>query len=98
MSMTHVYGHNKLYNDAADDLAKAGAARSMVHRASRPRGPAEGELRARRQKHMRTQGVKRQAAVQASQSDSASDRPIVIRHKRRQMRSAPMDNPDPELD
>ena len=60
VSMTHVYGHSKLvYNDAADGLGKAGAARSMVHRASRPRGPAKGEPRARRQKHMRTRGVKR---------------------------------------
>ena len=55
MSMTHVYGHNKLvYNDAADDLAKVGAARCTVHRISWLRGPAEGEARATRQKHVRS--------------------------------------------
>ena len=27
-----------------------------------------------------------------------SDRPIVIRHRRREMRNAPMDIPDPRLD
>ena len=71
VSMTHVYGHNKLvYNDAADDLAKARAARSTVHRISRPRGPAEGEPRATRQKHVRARGVKRQAAMQALESDT----------------------------
>ena len=33
MSVTHVYGHNRLvYNEEADTLAKAGAARSKVHR------------------------------------------------------------------
>ena len=45
---------------------------------------------------MRTRGAKRQAVVQASESDSRSDRPIVIRHRRRQMRNAAMDILDPE--
>ena len=99
VSMTHVYGHNKLvYHDAADDLAKARAARSTVHGASRPRGQAGGDPRARRRKHVRTRGVKRQAAMQASNSDSGSDRPIVICHRRRQMRNAPMDILDHEAD
>ena len=99
VSMTHVYGHNKLvYNNAADGLAKVGAARSTVHRASWPRGPAEGEPRARRQKHVRTRGVKRQAALQTSESDSGSEKPIVIRHRRREMCNVPMDIPDPEPD
>ena len=97
VSMTHVYGHNKLvYNDAADDLAKGGAARSTVHRILWPKGPPEGEPRATRQKHMRAQGVKRQAAVQASESDTCSDRSIAICHRRRQMRNAMMDIPDLE--
>ena len=98
MSMTHVHGHNKLvYNDVASDLAKAGAARSTVHMVSQPRGPAGGELRATRQKLVRAGGVKRQATVhQTSESDTSSDRPIAIRHRRRQMRNAPMDIPDPE--
>ena len=60
MCMTHVYGHNKLvYSDTADYLAKAGAARCTVHRISRPRGPAEGEPWATREKHVRARGVKR---------------------------------------
>ena len=64
MSMTHVYGHNKvIYHDAADAPAKAGAARSTVHRVSRPRGSAGGEPRATRQKLVRVRGVKRQATV-----------------------------------
>ena len=99
VSMTHVYGHNKLvYNDTADDLAKAGAARSMVHRVSRPRGFAGGEPRATRQKLVGARGVKRQAALQVSESDTGSDMPTAIRHRRRRMRNAPMDIPDPEPD
>ena len=47
VSMTHVYGHNKfIYNEAVDALAKAGAARSTVHRVARPRGAAGGEPQA----------------------------------------------------
>ena len=43
VSMAHVYGHNKLvYNNDADDLAKARAARSKVHGVSWPGGPAPG--------------------------------------------------------
>ena len=99
VSMTHVYGHNKLvHNDAADELARAGAAKSTVHKTSRPRGPTDDGPRVRRQKHTRTRGVKRQAAMQVSDSDSGSDRPIVICHRRREMRNAPLDIPDPEPD
>ena len=36
--------------------------------------------------------------MQVLDSDSCSDRPIVIRHRRREMRDAPMDIPDPEPD
>ena len=58
VSMTHVYGHNKLiYNEATDALAKAGAARSTMHRVARPRGPAGGEPQATRQKLMRARRV-----------------------------------------
>ena len=97
--VTHVYGHNKLvYNEAADALARAGAAKSTVHRTVRPRGPTGEGPRARRQKRTRTRGVKRQAAVQVSNSDSGSDRPTVIRHRQRDMRNAPMDISDPEPD
>ena len=99
MSVTHVYGHSKLvYNEAANALSRAGAAKSMVHRTVRPRGPTDDGSRARRQKHTRTRVVKRQATVQVSDSDSCSDRPIVIRHRQREMRNAPMDIPDPEPD
>ena len=49
-------------------------------------------------KDTRTRGVKRQAAVRVSDSDSGSDRPTVIRHRRRGMRNAPMNIPDPEPD
>ena len=32
MTVTHVYGHNRfVYNEATDELAKAGAAQSKVH-------------------------------------------------------------------
>ena len=75
VSMTHVYGHKTLvYNDAVDDLAKAGAARSMVHKVLWPRGPAGGEPRSTRQKLVRAQGVKRQAAMQTSDRETGSDR------------------------
>ena len=71
VSMTHVYGHNKLvYNNAADARAK-----STVHKTSRPRGPTDDGPRVRRQKHTRTQEVKRHTAVQVSDSDSGNDRP-----------------------
>ena len=99
MSMTHVYGYNKLiYNEAADALAKAGAARSTVHRVARPRGPAGGEPQATKQKLVRARGVKRQAAVQTSDSETGSDTPVVIHHRRQHMRKTLMDIPDPERD
>ena len=99
VSITHVYGHNTLvYNDATDALARAGAAKSTVHKTGRPTGPTEDGPSVRRQKHTRTRGVKRQVAVQVSDSDLGSDRPIVIRQKRPEMRNAPMDIPDPEPD
>ena len=64
MSVIHVYGQNKLvYNEAGNALARAGAAKSSVHKTVRPRGPTEDGPRARRQKHTRTRGIKRQAAV-----------------------------------
>ena len=66
MSVTHVCGHNKLvYNEAADALARAGAAKSTVCKAVRPRELTDDGPRARRQKHTRTRGVKRQAVVQS---------------------------------
>ena len=38
VSMAHVYGHNRImYNDAVDALAKAGAAKSKVHKIVRPK-------------------------------------------------------------
>ena len=93
MSVTDVYGHNKLvHNDAVDALARVGAANKTV----RPKGPTDDGPRVRRQTHTRTQGVKRQAAVQVSDSDSGSAKPIIICHRRREMRNAPMDIPDPE--
>ena len=99
VSVTHVYGHNKLkYNDAADALARAWAAKSTVHKTVRPRGPTDDKPRARRQKHTRARGVKWQATECGSQTvtQARSDRPIVIRHRRQGMRNAPMDIPDPE--
>ena len=99
MSMTHVYGHNKpVYNDAVDALARAGAAKSSVHKTPRPMGPSEDGRRARRQNHTRMRGVKRQAAVQLTEEDPGSDRPIVIRRRRREVRNVPMDIPDPGPD
>ena len=84
MSVTHVYGHNKLiYNKVADAPARARAAKSTVHRTVRPRGPTDEGQRARRQKRIRTRGVKRQAVIQVSDSDSGSDKPTEIRHRRR---------------
>ena len=60
VSVTHVYGHNKLiYTEAADALARAGVAKSTVHTTVRPKGPTEEGPRARRQKRTRTRGVKR---------------------------------------
>ena len=89
--------HNKLiFNKAADALTKAGAAQSTVHRVAWPRGPAGGEPRATRQKLVRARGVKRQATVQTSDSETGSDRPVVIRHRRRHTRNAVMDILDPE--
>ena len=95
--MTHVYGHNKLvYNDVADAVARAGAAKLSLHKTPRPRGPSGDGPRVRRQKHTQMRGVKRTAAVRVSDDDSGSDKPIVIRHRRREMCKAPMDVPDPE--
>ena len=60
VSVTHVYGHNKLvYNEAANALARAGAAKSTVHKRVRARGLTDDGPRARRQKHTRTRGIKR---------------------------------------
>ena len=57
MSVTHVYGHNKLvYNDAPDALARAGATKSTLHKTVRPKGPTEDGPRVRRQKHTRLRG------------------------------------------
>ena len=97
--MTHVYGHNKnVYNDAADALARAGAAKSKVHRTVRPKvAPGDG-LRVRRQKQTRSRGVKGQASLQVSEDDKDSDRPIIICHKRRRMRNVPLEIADPEPD
>ena len=84
MSMMHVYGHNKpVYNDPVDALAIVGAAKSRVHNTPRPMGPFDNGPRVRRQKHTRTRGVKRQAAVQVTEEDSGSDRLIVISRRRR---------------
>ena len=70
MSMTHVYGHDKLvYYDAADALARGGAAKSRVHKTLRPKGPLDDGPSVRRQKHTRTRGIKRQAAVQVLNDD-----------------------------
>ena len=81
MSMSHVYGHNKLvYNDATDKLARAGAVKSTVHKTSQPTGLTDDGLRVRRQKHTRTRGVKWQVAVQVSDGDLGSNRPIIIHH------------------
>ena len=99
VSITHLYGHNKLiFNEAADALARAGAAKSTVYRMVRPRGPTDEGLTARRQKCIRTRAVKRQAAIQVSDSDSGSDRPTEICHRRWGMRNVPMNIPGPEPD
>ena len=67
VTMTHVYGHNKIvYNEAADELAKAGAAQSKVHQPVRPRKAPDDGPSGRRPKQTRGQGVKRQASVQGS--------------------------------
>ena len=42
--------------------------------------------------------VKRQASVQVSDESTDSDRSIVIRHRWRRMRNAPLELPDPEPD
>ena len=100
-SVTHVYGHNKLmYNEAADAPARVGAGKSTVRRAVRPMGPTDEGPRARRQKRIRTRGVKRHAAIQVSDGDSGSDRPTEIRHRRRGVQNAPLDIPSrhPEPD
>ena len=74
LSVTHVYGHNKIsYNEAADGLAKAGAARSKVHRTARPRQAADDGTGRARRKQMRGRGVKRQASVQTSDDNTGSD-------------------------
>ena len=98
-SVTHVSGHNKIvYSDATDALARAGAAKSKVHQTVLPRVAPDDGPWVRRQKQTRARGVKRQASIQVSEDDTANNRPITIRHRRRQMRNAPMDRPDPELD
>ena len=97
--MTHVKGHNKnVYNDAAGALARAGAAKSKVHQRVRHRVAPENGPRVTRQKETRSRGVKRQASVQVSEDDIDGYKPIIIRHKRRRMRNAPLEIPDPEPD
>ena len=60
LAVTHVYGHNKIvYNEAADELAKAGAAQSKVHRPVRPRMALDDGPQCRRPKETRGRGVKR---------------------------------------
>ena len=99
ISMTHVYGHNRLvYNEEADTLAKAGAAMSKVHRPSRVKNMPQGSPVSTRRKQTRGRGVKKQVAVQVSDGSTDSDRPAHIRHRRREMRNAPLGIPDPELD
>ena len=72
ISMTHVYGHNKLvYNVEADALAKAGAALSKVHKPRRVRDMPQVNGEATRRKHTRGGGFKRQAAVQVSDHSTA---------------------------
>ena len=54
ISMTHVYGHNKLvYNEEADTLAKAGAAMLKVHRPRRVKDMPQGSPQATRRKQTR---------------------------------------------
>ena len=97
--MTHVYGHNRLvYNEEVDALAKAGAAMSKVHKPRRVRDMPQGSPEATRRKQTRGRGIKRQAAVQVSDDGADSDRPAHIRHRRREMRNAPLEIPDPEPD
>ena len=99
VTVTHVYGHNKIvYNDAADELAKAGASLSKVHRPVRPGKAPDNGPQGRKAKYNRGRGVKRQAAVQVSDESTDSDRSILMRHRRRRMRNAPLELPDPELD
>ena len=57
VTVTHIYGHNKLvYSDTADELAKAGAAQSLVHRPVRPMLAPDDGPRGRRPKQTRGQG------------------------------------------
>ena len=51
ISMTHVYGHNRLvYNEEADALAQAGAAMSKVYKPRRVRDMPQGNPEATRNK------------------------------------------------
>ena len=97
MSMTHVYGHNRLvYNEEADALAKAGATLSKEHKPRGVRDMPRGNGEATRQKRMRSSGIKRQAAGQVSDDNTHSDRPGHIRHMCREMHNAPLDKLDPK--
>ena len=95
ISMTHIYGHNWLvYNEEADALAKAGAALSKVHKLRRVRDIPQERGEASRRKQTRVRGIKRQAAVQALDESTDSDKPAHIRDRRREMRNVPLDIPD----
>ena len=97
VTVTHVYAHNKVvYNDAADELAKAGASLSEVHRPVRPKKSPKDGPQGSKAKYNRGRGVKPQAAVQVSNKSTDGDRSILIHHRRRRMQNAPLELPDPE--
>ena len=92
VTVMHVYGRNKIvYNEAADELAKAGAAQSKIHRPVRPRRAPDDGPRGGRQKHTRGRGPKRRVSVQVSDDSTCtcSDGSVVICQRRRRMRNAP---------
>ena len=97
ISMTHVYGHKRLvYNEKADALAKAGAVLSKVHLPRRVMDMLQST--GHQTKVDQGRGIKRQAAVRVSDDNRGSDAPAHIRHRRREMRHAPLDIPDSEPD
>ena len=99
VTVMHENGHNQnVYNDAADELAKAGVAWSKVHRPVWPRKAPDDGPRGRKSKQTRGRVVKRQASVQVSDESTDSDRSRVMCHRRRGMRNAPLELPDPEAD
>ena len=81
-----------MYNEEVDALAKAGAALSKLHRPGRVRDMLQGKSTDR------LQGNQEAAAMQVSDNSTDSDRPAHIRHRRREMRNAPLDIPHPEPD